>query len=78
MRKQTCNCHPDSPFHWAYNPKPSIFVQDSAFRPKTPQSYAHLTKEENALAYRQFSIHSRAHPNVKPTMNKHELGKARK
>jgi hypothetical protein len=32
------------------------------------------TKEkENALiAYKQFGIYSRAHPNVKPTLNKHE------
>lgn len=78
MRKQTCNCHPDSPFHWAHNPRPSIFVKDIAFRPKTPQTYAHLSPEENLVAYKQFSIHSRAHPGVKPTLNKHELGKARK
>jgi hypothetical protein len=77
MRKQTCNCHPDSPFHWAHNPQPSMFVKDAAFRPKTPQTYAHLTPEENLVAYKQFSIHSRAHPKVKPTLNKHELGKAK-
>lgn len=32
--KQTCNCHPDSPFHWAHNRRPSMFVQDYLFRPK--------------------------------------------
>jgi hypothetical protein len=78
MKKQTCNCHPDSPFLWASNPRPSLFIKDMAFRPKTPQSYAHLSPGENVVAYKQFSIHSRAHPSVKPTLNKHELGKARK
>lgn len=34
MYKQTCNCHPDSPFHWAHNQRPSIFAQDVSFRPK--------------------------------------------
>ena len=29
-----CKCHPDSPFHWASNPRPSIFMQDIAFRAK--------------------------------------------
>lgn len=32
--KQTCNCHPDSPFHWAHNPRPSVFAQDVTFRAK--------------------------------------------
>lgn len=32
--KQTCNCHPDSPFHWAHSPRPSIFMQDVSFRAK--------------------------------------------
>jgi hypothetical protein len=73
MKKQTCNCHPDSPFHWAHNPRPSMFVKDIAFRPKTPQTYAHLTPEENMVAYKAFSIHSRAHPKTKPSLNKHEL-----
>jgi hypothetical protein len=67
-----CKCPPDSPFHWARNPQPSIFLQDKAFWPKAAQTYANLTPEENVVAYKQFSIHSRAHPNVKPTMNKHE------
>lgn len=73
-----CNCHPDSPFHWKRDSRPSIFAQDVAFRPKNAKTYDNLTKEENLIAYKQFSIHSRAHPNVKPSLNKHELGKARK
>ena len=32
--KQTCNCHPDSPFHWAHTPRPSVFAQDVTFRAK--------------------------------------------
>ena len=51
-----------------------MFVKDAAFRPKAPQSYAHLSPGENVVAYKQFSIHSRAHPSIKPTLNKHELG----
>lgn len=74
MNKQTCNCRPDSPFHWVHNQQPSIFVKDRAFQPKVPQTYAHLTPEENVVAYKAFSIHSRAHPGVKPSLNKHELG----
>lgn len=50
-----------------------MFVKDLYFRPKTPQTYAHLTHAENIVAYKQFSIHTRAHPSVKPTKNKHEL-----
>ena len=73
-----CKCHPDSPFLWASNPQPSIFVKDIYFRPKAKQVYENLTKEENVLAYKQFSIHSRAHPSVKPTLNKHELGGRKK
>jgi hypothetical protein len=68
-----CKCHPESPFHWKQNPRPSIFATDVAFRPKGTQVYEHLTKEENVIAYKQFSIHMRAHPSVKPTKNKHEL-----
>jgi hypothetical protein len=73
-----CNCHPDSPFHWKRDPRPSIFASDIYFRPKKAQVYENLTKEENLIAYKQFSIHSRAHPGVKPSLNKHELGKARR
>jgi hypothetical protein len=68
-----CKCHPDSPFLWRQNPRASIFASDSYFRPKATQVYEHLTKEENVLAYKQFSIHSRAHPKIKPSKNKHEL-----
>jgi hypothetical protein len=68
-----CKCHPESPFHWARNPRDSIFVTDVAFRPKAAQKYAHMTEEENVVAYKQFSIHSRAHPSIKPQLNKHEL-----
>ena len=71
-----CNCHPNSPFHWDRDPRPSIFAADASFRPKAKQVYEHLTKEENLIAYKQFSIHSRAHPSVKPSLNKYELGKA--
>ena len=68
-----CKCHPESPFLWKQNPRPSMFVQDIYFRPKKTQVYENLTKEENVIAYKQFSIYSRANPTVKPTMNKHEL-----
>lgn len=61
-----CKCHPDSPFHWQQNPRPSMFVKDIYFRPKAKQVYEDLTKEENVLAYKQFSIHSRAHPKINP------------
>ena len=67
------NCLPTSPFLWKENPQPSIFVKDIYFRPKAKQVYENLTKEENVLAYKQFSIHSRAHPKIKPSKNKHEL-----
>jgi hypothetical protein len=73
MRPQACNCHPDSPFHWDRVPRASIFANDIAFRAKTVQTYDHLTREENVVAYKQFSIHSRAHPKIKPSKNKHEL-----
>ena len=68
-----CKCHPSSPFLWAGNPQPSMFIKDVAFRPKAVQVYENLTPTENVIAYKQFSIHSRAHPGVKPTLNKHEL-----
>jgi hypothetical protein len=69
----SCNCHPDSPFHWAREPRSSIFAGDIAFRAKAVQTYDNLTREENVVAYKQFSIHSRAHPKIKPSKNKHEL-----
>jgi hypothetical protein len=68
-----CNCHPDSPFHWAHRPQASIFAGDVAFKAKAVQTYDNLTTEENLVAYKQFSIHSRAHPKTKPQLNKHEL-----
>ena len=68
-----CKCHLDSPFLWVSNPRPSIFANDMFFRPKAKQVYENLSKEENVLAYKQFSIHSRTHPSVKPIKNKHEL-----
>lgn len=27
-----CSCHPDSPFHWQQNPRPSMFQADVNFR----------------------------------------------
>jgi hypothetical protein len=69
----SCKCHPDSPFLWDHAPRPSIFANDLYFRPKKTQVYENLTKEENLIAYKQFSIHSRAHPKIKPSKNKHEL-----
>jgi hypothetical protein len=62
-----------NPFDWKKDPRPSIFLKDVAFRPRTPQTYAHLTPEENVVAYKAFSIHSRAHPKTKPQLNKHEM-----
>lgn len=67
-----CKCHPESPFFWASHPRPSIFAKDVAFRPKAQQTYAHLSPEENLVAYKAFSIHTRARPGVKPSLNKHE------
>lgn len=68
-----CKCHPNSPFHWRENPRPSVFAIDPFFRPKRMQTYDHLNKEENVLAYKEFSIYIRANPTIKPTKNKHEL-----
>lgn len=64
MKKQPCKCHPDSPFHWAHNQRPSIFLQDAAFRAK---GVAPTTD------YKAFGIYMRAMPHVKPFPNKHEL-----
>jgi hypothetical protein len=68
-----CKCHPNSPFHWRETPRLSIFAQDIAFRPKNQSTDESLTKEENLIAYKQFSITNRAFPLTKPTLNKHEL-----
>jgi hypothetical protein len=73
MTAKKCKCQPDSPFMWAKNPKPSMFANDVAFKAKKQQVYENLTLEQNIVAYKQFSIHSRAHPNVKPQFNKHEI-----
>jgi hypothetical protein len=73
MTAKKCKCQLDSPFMWAKNPRSSIFANDIAYKPKKPQVYENLTLQENIVAYKQFSIHSRAHPNVKPQLNKHEI-----
>jgi hypothetical protein len=62
-----------NPFDWKKDPRPSIFMKDAKFKPRPAQTYAHLSKEENLVAYKQFSIHARAHPKTKPQLNKHEL-----
>jgi hypothetical protein len=62
-----------TPFEWKKDPRPSIFMKDAAFKPRAAQRYAHLTPEENVVAYKAFSVHSRAAPNTKPSLNKHEL-----
>ena len=64
MKKQTCNCHPNSPFHWAHNKQPSIFMKDPAFRAKGVTA---------SIDYKAFGIYSRATPHSKPYLNKHEL-----
>jgi hypothetical protein len=64
MKKQTCNCHPDSPFNWAHNKQPSIFMQDATFRAKGTAA---------STDYKAFGIYSRATPHIKPQLNKHEL-----
>jgi hypothetical protein len=64
MKKQTCNCHPNSPFHWAHNKQPSIFLQDPMFRAKGAVA---------STDYKAFGIYSRATPHIKPYLNKHEL-----
>ena len=73
MTAKKCKCHPDSPFLWASNLKPSMFIKEVYFRPKKVHTYDNLTQEENVIAYKQFSIHSRAHPKIKPELNKHEI-----
>jgi len=64
MKKLTCNCHPDSPFHWVHNKRPSIFLQDPLFRAKGAVV---------STDYKAFGIYSRATPHIKPYLNKHEL-----
>jgi hypothetical protein len=62
-----------NPFDWKKDTRPSIFMKDAAFKPRAPQAYAHLTPAENLVAYKAFSIHSRAAPKTKPQLNKHEI-----
>jgi hypothetical protein len=57
-----------SPFEWKKDPRPSIFLQDPAFRAKGVT----VTTD-----YKLFGIYSRAHPSVKPTLNKHEVPKGK-
>jgi hypothetical protein len=57
-----------NPFEWKKDPRPSIFLLDPAFRAKGVT----VTTD-----YKQFGIYSRAHPSVKPTLNKHEVPKGR-
>jgi hypothetical protein len=68
-----CKCHPDVPFHWRENPRPSIFMKDPMFRAKGVAMDDDLTPEQNLIAYKQFGIFSRAKPLTKPSKNKHEL-----
>lgn len=83
-----CNCHPNSPFHWMHNKRPSIFIRDIAFRAKgivvteydsffseevDEQRKSKEIKEKELTAYKQFGIFARAHPNIKPSKNKHEI-----
>ncbi len=82
-----CKCHPDSPFLWAKNPRPSIFIRDVAFRargvvvtekgsyftPEEEERKSKETKEKELTAYKQFGIYLRANPNIKPQLNKHQL-----
>lgn len=96
-----CKCNPLSPFHWASNPQPSMFLRDHTFRAKgesgltASQSASDVVesqrklgkmsgsihnlgrvtreKEMALIAYKHFGTHSRSKPNVKPTLNKHEI-----
>jgi len=100
-----CKCHPNSPFHWASNPRDSIFMADHTFRAKGAEGKSgsqvasdfvesqrklgknvgtihrlgsrKKEKELAMIAFKQFGIYSRAHPNVKPTLNKHEVPKGK-
>jgi hypothetical protein len=59
-----CKCHPESPFHWRHNPRPSIFLQDPVFRAKGAVV---------STDYKMFGIFLRAQPHIKPSPNKYEL-----
>jgi hypothetical protein len=78
MAAQTCNCHPYSPFHWAHNQQPSIFMADLHFRAKNTAektSAQHVVdsaeREKRLIAYKQFDVYSKAGQGAKRT-NKHE------
>ena len=64
MKKQICNCHPESPFHWAHSQQPSMFMKDNTFRAKGVVA---------STDYKAFGIYSRATPHIKPQLNKHEI-----
>ena len=57
-----------NPFEWKKDPRPSVILQDPAFKPKGAVV---------STDYKLFGIYSRAKPNIKPTLNKHELPKGR-
>jgi len=57
-----------NPFEWRKDPRPSIFLQDPAFRAKGVVV---------STDYKVFGIYSRARASVKPTLNKHEVPKGR-
>lgn len=39
-----CSCHPDSPFHWRQNKRPSMFQADVNFRaPKSGQTHSQVS-----------------------------------
>ena len=57
-----CNCHPDSPFHWASNPRDSMFMKDHTFRAKgdtgmtTSQISSALVEDQRKLGKMSGSI----------------------
>ena len=60
----------------------SDFVESQRKLGKTPGTIHKLglrtkQKELAMLAYKQFGIYTRAQPNVKPTLNKHEILKGK-
>jgi len=76
MKKRTCKCPPNSPFHWQDDPRPSIFAQDNSVMLSIRQStvvdkerekghdVSHLpgltTKEQRIVNLRQFTVYTRA------------------
>ena len=60
----------------------SVVVEDKRKEGKMTGSIANLgrgskQKELAMIAYKQFGIYSRAAPNVKPSLNKHEILKGK-